>query len=361
MQVFSPSRLEKFATCPAAGYRKYVLELPEPATEAQTIGKAAHAVIAQAARENRRDLEFFQSLCSAVGAACEVDTGELLRLTYRPEVLGFFVSGAHIEEHFQAPLDPDDPFSPELQGFIDLWVPNGGEVLLVDWKSGFKEYSPADKYQLGLYAWKLHRETGLPVKGHLVFLRSGNVFEHIYTPANGIEEARAWALETATDVRERLYGVQQGGDPKDLFPARPGPHCKHCGWAGHCTGEEITVPGELTAFEEAENVAREILRLEGALDILKERLRAYIDKNGPVVVDDKEFKLSPSRYWKWPQEALAQAVAQMQKEGIDPLTVLSLTSTGLKKLKWSEEKCRSLGADLTETRQLKCVSAKKGQ
>lgn len=359
MQVFSPSRLEKFDTCPAAGYRKYVLELPEPATEAATIGKAAHAVIAQAVRDGRKDFEFFTSLCNAVGAAVEVDSGELLRLTYRPEVLGFFVSGTRVEEHFQVLLDPDDPFSPELQGFIDLWAPNGGEVLLVDWKSGYKEYSPTDKYQLGLYAWRLYQETGLPVKGHLVFLRSGNVFEHLYTPENGISEAHAWALNVAADVQKRLYEVQNGGDSRELFPARPGPHCKYCGWAHDCTGEKIAVPGELTAPEEAETVARKILLLEGALDALKEPLRAYVDKNGPVVVDDKEFRLSPSRYWKWPQEALSQAVAQMQKEGIDPLTVLSLTSTGLKKLGWDEEKCKSLGADLAETLQFRCVSARR--
>jgi len=359
MQVFSPSRLEKFATCPAAGYRKYVLELPEPVTEAQNLGKAAHAVIAQALRDKRKDFEFFQSLCRAVGAVAEVEPGEILRLTYRPEVLGFFVPDARVEEHFQVPLNPEDPFSPELQGFIDLWVPNGSEVLLVDWKTGYREYNPLDNHQLGLYAWKLHQETGLPVRAHLVFLRSGNVLEHVYTPTDGIREAHAWALNIANDIRERLYKVQSSGDLRELFPARPGPHCGYCGWAHDCTGEEINVPGQVTAFKEAETVARSILRLEGALDVLKERLRAFVEKNGPVVVDNKEFRLSPSRYWKWPQEALAQAVAAMEREGVDPLTVLSLTGTGLKKLGWSEEKCRELGAGLAETLQFRCVSTKR--
>jgi hypothetical protein len=110
--------------------------------------------------------------------------------------------------------------------------------------------------------------------------------------------------------------------------------------------------------EEAEKVARDVLRLEAALDSLTEQLRAYVEKAGPVVVDGKEFKLLPSRYWKWPQEALSRAVAQMREEGIDPLTVLSLTSAGLKKLGWDEEKCRSLGADLAETLQFRHVSAK---
>jgi len=361
MQVFSPSRLEKFATCPAAGYRKYVLELPEPVTEAQNLGKAAHAVIAQAIKERRADPEFFESLCEAVGAACGVDPGELLKLTYNLEVLNCAAlaleKDVRVEEHFQLPLDPDDPFGPELQGYVDFWAPNGGEVLLVDWKSGYKEYTPLEKHQLGLYAWRLHQETGKPVRGKLVFLR-GNVFEHVYTPEDGIEEARAWALETARDVQERLYRVQNGGDPREHFPANPGPHCKYCGWAANCAGGEIDLPGQVATREEAEKIARDVLRLEAALDALKESLRAYVEKAGPVVVDGKEFKLLPSRYWKWPQDALSRAVAQMQEEGIDPLTVLSLTSAGLKKLGWDEEKCRALGADLAETLQFRCISAR---
>lgn len=359
MQVFSPSSLEKFATCPAAGYRKYILGLPEPAAEAATVGKAAHAVIARAALEVRKDLGFFETLCHAVGAAMGVDSKELLRLTYRPEVLSFFIPDARVEEHFRIPLDPDDPFSPELQGYIDFWVPGEDEVLLVDWKSGRKEYTPLEKYQLGLYAWRLHQETGLPVKGHLVFLRSGGVLEHVYTPTDGIGEAHAWALQTARSVQERLYRAQNGGDPKELFPARPGPHCSYCGWAHDCVGGEVDVSGQVATREEAEKAARDILRLEAALDALKGSLRAYVEKTGPVVVDDKEFRLSPSRYWKWPQDALSRAVAQMQEEGIDPLAVLSLTSTGLKKLGWDEEKCRALGADPAETLQFRCVSAKR--
>ncbi|MEW5934947.1 MAG: PD-(D/E)XK nuclease family protein [Bacillota bacterium] len=361
MQVFSPSRLEKFATCPAAGYRKYVLELPEPATEAQNVGKAAHAVIAQAIKERRADPEFFESLCSAVGAACGVDSGELLKLTYNLEVLNCAALArkvnARVEEHFQFPLDPDDPFGPELQGYVDFWAPKGSEVLLVDWKSGYKVYSPLEKYQLGLYAWRLHQETGKPVRGKLVFLRKG-VFEHLYTPEDGIEEAHTWALQTARDVQERLHRVQQGGDPREHFPASPGPHCKYCGWAADCAGGEISLPGQVATREEAEKVARDILRLEGALDSLEKSLRAYVEKHGPVTVDGKEFRLLPSRYWKWPQEALKNAVAAMQEEGIDPLTVLSLTSAGLKKLGWDEERCRTLGADLAETLQFRCISAR---
>ena len=66
-------------------------------------------------------------------------------------------------------------------------------------------------------------------------------------------------------------------------------------------------------------------------------------------VDSKEFAMVRSQYWKWPQGSLKRAVKVMEEEGIDPLTILSLTKTGLKKLQWDEVKIASLGADTKES------------
>ncbi len=361
MQVFSYSRLDKFQRCPAAFYNSYVLDRREPPTEPLVLGGAVHAVIEAALNASRNDEGFFRALSKAVAAVAplQVDPGEIFDLAYRPEVLGMVGAGGRIEEHFQMPLDPEDPFGPEIQGYLDFWADTGQEILLIDWKTNRKAYSPPDTHQLGLYAGWLSNNTGKPVRGKLVFLRLGEVREHLYTPGDGIASARRWALETATDIRERLYALQNGGDPGELFPAAPGDACTYCGWAGNCTGAEIVIPETVSSPPEAERVAREILRLEATLGALKEQLRGYVERHGPVVVDSREFRLSPSRYWKWPQEALKNAVAAMEKEGIDPLQVLSLTSAGLKKLGWSEEKCRNLGANLAETVQFRCVSAKK--
>ena len=98
-----------------------------------------------------------------------------------------------------------------------------------------------------------------------------------------------------------------------------------------------------------------LFKLEAAISSLKENLKTWVKTHGPVRVDDKEYKFAPSKYWKWPAQSLHRAVEEMEKEGIDPFTVLSLTSTGLKKLKWDEEKIESLGANLRETQNFKCV------
>jgi hypothetical protein len=354
VDVFSPTRLETFAECPAAGFRRYILGLPELATEAQNFGKAAHAVIAEALRVGNDEPEFMESLCRAAAAACGCDADELFRAVRRRDVLKWFgFPNLRLEEHFRVSLDPGDPEGPELQGYVDLWAPaEDGDVLLVDWKSGWREYRPTDRFQLGLYAWYLWCLTGSPVRAFQIFLRTGTVYHHRYTPENGIEAARAWALETARDVRERLARVRSGADPREEFPARPGERCLHCGWAPSCA-DGAAVPGAVETPGEAEAVAREILRLEGAL---KSVLRRWVEAVGPVAVDGQEFRLVPAVTWKWSPEALGRAVVRMRQQSVDPFAVLSLSSSGLKKLGWTEDECLALGAEKSESVQFRHVS-----
>jgi len=359
VQVFSYSCLDKFQRCPAAFYQKYVLERPEPATEALVLGKAAHAVIEAAMQAVRDDEDFFRVVSRAVAAVTGVDEEELFHLTWKPPVRLQVGPGNRVEEHFQVPLDPDDPFSPEVQGYIDLWRDDGDpEIQLIDWKTNRKPYHPLDTHQLGLYAGYLSRVTGKPVRARLVFLRTGDTLQHVYS-ADDIAAAWTWAAWTAIDIQERLFKAQTE-EPlgRGWFPATPGDACRYCGYAAACDGSGISFPGEIREPAEAEILGREILRLEAVLDALKERLRGFVEHHGPVRVDGREFRLATSQYWKWPQEALAAAVDAMRKDGIDPLTVLSLTATGLKKLPWDEEKIRSLGANPGERRDFKHLAAK---
>ncbi len=362
MQVFSYSRLDKFCRCPAAFYESYVLERPEPATEPLELGRAVHAVIEAALKSGRSDEAFFRVMSGVVAGmlSIPIDPEEIFRLAYQSIQSKAFELGeeGRVEDHFQVPLFFDDPFSPELQGYIDCWVPNNDEVQLIDWKTNRKMYDPLDTYQLGLYAGWLYQKTGLPVRGKLAFLRFGEVREHLYTPENGIAEAWEWAQRTATDIRERLYALQSGEDPKTLFPTQPGDACVYCAWADHCTGFELDIPDIIRDQEKAVALGREILRLERRADILKGRLRAWVKSNGPVTVGSRQFRIVPSQYWKWPQGSLKNAVAAMEQEGIDPFTVLSLTSAGLKKLNWDEERIRTLGATLQSREDFRHVVVK---
>lgn len=360
MQVFSFSRLDKFRRCPAAFYGQYVLGHTEPPTEPLVLGGAVHAVIEAALNAGRDDEQFFWAMSGVAAAVApvEIDSAEVFGLAYQPLVRQLVSSGGNVETHFQAPLDPGDPFGPEIQGYLDFWL-DGPEIFLVDWKTNRKAYNPLNTHQLGLYAGWLHEKTGKPVRGKLVFLRTGEVREHLYSAENGIAAARKWAYETAVDIRERLYALQNGGDQEKLFPAAPGAACLYCGWADSCTGKEINVPDFVRGYDEAAALGREILRLETATDILKGRLRGWVKRHGPVAVDSREFRIAPSRYWKWPQDSLKRAVAAMERDGIDPLQVLSLTAAGLKKLGWDEEKIMSLGASLQHKEDFRHVAAVK--
>lgn len=345
MQVFSYSRLDKFQRCPAAFHAQYVLGGSEPPTEPLVLGKAVHAVIQAALAVHQDDAEFFHAVSGAVAdmAPVRIDPEEVFKLAYQPLVFRLVGGGGNVEQHFQVPLDPENPFGPEIQGYVDYWL-DGSEPLLVDWKTNRSAYNPLDTHQLGLYASWLHGETGKPVRGKLVFLRTGEIREHLYDPDNGIAAAREWALETALEIQERLYGLQSGESRETLFPATPGDACTYCGWSASCANGEITVSAGAKDHGEAVALGREILRLEGALDILKERLRGYVENHGPVQVDSREFRIAPSNYWKWPQNSLRTAVAAMEAEGFDPFQLLSLTAAGLKKLPWGDERIRALGA-----------------
>lgn len=347
MQVFSFSRLDKFQRCPAAFYGQYVLGHAEPPTEPLVLGGAVHAVIEAALTAGRDDESFFRAMSGVAAnvAPVKIDPDEVFSLACQPLVRRLVNSGGNVETHFCMLLSPGDPFGPEIQGYLDFWL-DGPEILLVDWKTNRKAYNPLDTHQLGLYAGWLYEKTGKPVRGKLVFLRTSEIREHLYTTNNGIAAARKWAYETATDIWERLYALQNGGDREKLFPATPGDACTYCGWAGSCTGKEISIPDIVRDYDEAVALGREILRLEAAADILKDRLRGWVKQHGPVTVDSREFRIAPSRYWKWPQDSLRAAVAAMEREGVDPFQVLSLTAAGLKKLGWDEERILSLGASL---------------
>lgn len=347
--IFSYSRLSTFK-CPAAFYKKYVLKTPMIPTEPLVLGKSCHAGIETLLKHKNSSEEFMRIVSSAIAGACDLSEDELFRLINHPEVLRTvdgLTDTSIIEDYFKMPIT-GDPVSPEIQGYIDLWSAKDDEIVLTDWKSNRVMYNPTENHQLGLYAGYLKEKTGLPVRGRLVFLRfpKVGVVEHEYTDED-ITAAQSWALETANEINKRLFNVQhRDGKVSENFPVKPGDTCQYCPSAHACVKDKVY---EIDSITDAEEQGREILRLEGALTLLKTALKGYVQEAGPVQVDLKEFAMVHSQYWKWPQDSLTRAVKVMEEEGVDPLTILSLTKTGLKKLRWDDIKIASLGADTKES------------
>lgn len=345
MEIFSYSRLSKCESCPAAFYRHYCLHAEGVPTEALVIGKAAHAVIEAAMKLARKDETFFRvaSEMALATSPLEINPEEIFNLTYRNIVLREFHPENRIEEHFIVPLDDEDPFAPQIQGYIDLWR-NGSHIELIDWKTNRKAYNPTDTYQLGLYAWYLSKVTGRAVRGKLVFLRLNEVLEHEFSYRD-MENAREWAYTLAREIQDKLCTINEGADHRELFPTKVGDACRNCEYAAECIdGNLPPVPGEVRTYQEAEALGADILRLDAALGQMKDILKAYVAACGPVTVGERQFALVPSIYWKWDPKSLEAAFEKIKQEGKNPFDFLSLSAKQIEKLGWSENMLHELGA-----------------
>lgn len=359
-EVFSFSRLTKYETCPAAFYQVYYLGAETALSEPLVFGKSAHAVIETAMKLQNTSEEFFAAVCEAMAgvAPVPIDPKELFELTCQKIVLNKFSPQNNIESHFVVPLDPDDPFSPSIQGYIDLWADMGDYVQLVDWKTNRKTYNPVDTYQLGLYAWHLHNLTGKPVRGRLVFLRTREEPEYEYS-GEDMEEAREWALNLATEIQEKRLQVLEGANYLELFPPKPG-NCKYCERAMDCIDGNIpAVPGEIRTYPEAVELAGEIVRMEEVLEQMKSLLKKYVEVAGPVSTGSREFAFHRSRWWKWDPKSLMAACQKIIDQGKSPFEYLSLTGTNAKKLGWDDEVLKALGAKPQVRMEFKSTAAEK--
>lgn len=350
--IYSFSRLQKFVDCPWSFYKHYVLEQKEPPTEPLAFGSAVHAAI-QAVVQKGVSRE--EALLDAMEEApCKIDVREARLQVDR--AIGMVMQRLNgqevlVEEHFRLPLDPADPFAPELQGYIDAFCRD--EYRILDWKTGRRVYSHDENKQLGLYAWAVAQEYGLnQVYASLVFLRTNQESGGWYGPAE-MEEARKWAHSLAAEIEVRLMALSAGGAPEKIFPPSPGSKaCAYCALADAVCGQKLVVAPEAIVADvpavpgclsEAEDLAREILRLDAALGAMKDALKAWVRANGPVAVNGQEWALRQSVSWEFSPEQLKALAHALVDEGKNPWQYLTIGSTQIKKLGWEESKLRQYG------------------
>ena len=105
-----------------------------------------------------------------------------------------------------------------LSGQIDLWFEEGGELVLVDYKTDRTDQR-LDSYalQLRFYAMALEKLTGKPPdRALLMFLRSGREVEvPLVADVAGIDSVAA--VREFREAQDRME-----------FPLREGDHCRRC-------------------------------------------------------------------------------------------------------------------------------------
>lgn len=343
--IYSYSRLKRYEECPASFQYKYLYEMTEPPTEPLVLGKTVHAAIQMYL--NGMDIEAAVDSAIFQEAELPVNRDEVLYLAQHSMVTN--ISGGHVEQHFAVPLDTAGLL--KFQGYIDWYkeLPDGA-VRLIDWKTNRQKYSPTDNHQLGLYAWYLSQVTGIKeINAELVFLRyphTDGCQAHKYTTAE-MEEARQWALRLAEEIEEKvaewnMSGGMDGGSD-NLFPAKPGKACSYCSHASLCIKSVNFDAVKLDDRADAERVAAEVIRLEAAMDDMKDKLKAWAKENGDIAVGDAAFSFVPSVSWSIGADKLYELCAELHDAGVDVFQYLTLTAANLKKLGVGDDKLAIFG------------------
>jgi ATP-dependent exoDNAse (exonuclease V) beta subunit len=204
-----------FEACPRKYFLSRYLGWPEP--------RAAVAEHHDEAREAPLDAtELGQQVHALLaGEPVESPAPEALALAarFRMSELGQRAARAgRVEREFDFLLALDDVI---VRGQMDLWFEEGGELILVDYKTDrHEDRAGAYAIQLQLYALALERIRGrLPDRALLCYLRNGHEVE---VPLG------AAALETA---RESVRALSRAQDSLE-FPLREGARCALCGYFG---------------------------------------------------------------------------------------------------------------------------------
>jgi len=133
---------------------------------------------------------------------------------------------ARVEREFDFLLEVEEVV---IHGRIDLWFEEGGELVLVDYKTddvpAAEAAAHAQSYapQLQLYALALERLTGRQPDRALIYLLRRDLQVPVSLRREDLESARA-AVRTLRRAQEELH-----------FPVRTGAHCTRCAYyAGLC-------------------------------------------------------------------------------------------------------------------------------
>lgn len=225
--IFSFSRLNLYEQCPFRFYNKYVLGKDEFVTQPLALGKAVHKAIEDKINGTTHKEAVLNGYMEADFHE-EISYEDISTLVDRAPVQS---NMGETEIYFKLPLS-DDVNPPYIQGYIDLYSPDGA---ITDWKTNRISYDVQDNKQVALYAWAISQIKGSnEVEGVLYFLRFQKESNHTFAEGE-MEEARLWSLDTANEINKKLKLLNiLPHEYNKLFPANPSRLCIHCPFAWEC-------------------------------------------------------------------------------------------------------------------------------
>lgn len=114
-------------------------------------------------------------------------------------------------------------------------------------------------------------------------------------------------------------------------------------------------------MEDAVSLAMQIDRYEQGLKLMKDRLKKFVELNGPVTANGKVWDFHQSTSWNFDAEGLKNLAGMMTIDNLNPYEYFSLPSASLKKLRYSDELLAHYGTQKLGSKTFKSLLAKNYQ
>lgn len=205
---------------------------------------------------------------------------------------------------------------------LDLLEVASGVATVWDLKSGHGVSSAEDSIQLKIYT--LGVMAALPgtekVRVELYYPRKNILHFHENGKAEA-DEAKRWIMGISRRIDDSFA--------RDYWPERPGTGCAGCPVFKTCAMRMVTPPAlPPSTRDEAVSIAERILLLGVEKDELTERLRGWVDVNGPVDVGDMVAGYGVRAIYEYD---MAKLLPILKDHGIDPMKVVKADTRKLAK------------------------------
>jgi len=325
LRPYSMSRLREYEMCPRRFHFRYVQKLPEIIESPGKFGKTVHEAIAAALKSEdwkniiaNLDFEQIPEAERMIQAA--------IQWSYQlGEIVGIETKFA-IDEDYNL-VDFDDPKA-FLRGIVDLITKQpDGSLAVWDWKTG---YATPKLFQIMLYAYVIQKALNRPVnRGGYILLNSNDILEY------QIDE------EEMDITARKLWKTIMKLEKDKSFDPKPG----LCPLLKSIQAKDVPA---IRTYEEAREVAREIIALEDKLKRYKRFLKDFAAQFGkPIELDSGRWELEPREYLTLKRgtdrkEAARKVLEFCQERGLDLLEFFDLKVSALESVlpDWVEKRKR---------------------
>ncbi|MFS0783482.1 hypothetical protein [Bacillus sp. 1P06AnD] len=119
---------------------------------------------------------------------------------------------------------------------------------------------------------------------------------------------------------------------------------------------------EKMQVEDAVAIAQQLERYEQAVKQMKEKLKAYVELNGPIEANGKVWDhFVSASTWEFSAERLKILAGMIAVDGLNPFDYLSISAKDLKRLNYSDQMLSQYGSQKTGNKSFRSVKAENYQ